>query len=100
MSNMVKRGDFLVFQKPDGEVLEFFISTMDFNLDEHTCLGNKKIVPGCEGFRITTGHFYEQGCSCWVDRKAIDEERILFLNWMEDHGYKFNRNTLDIQKVF
>lgn len=45
MSNMVKRGDFLVFQKADGEVIEFFISTMDFNLDERACSGNKKLAP-------------------------------------------------------
>ena len=100
MSNMVKRGDFLVFQELDGKVTEFFISTMDFDLDE--CVrpsANRKLVPGCKGFRIPTAFFYEQGRKYWVDRKATDEERILFLHWMEDHGYKFNRNTLNIQIV-
>lgn len=99
MSNMIKRGDFLVFQTPHGEVTEFFISTMDFNLDECHRSAQRKSVPGCKGFRMSTGHFYEQVCSYWVDRKATDDERKSFLNWMKEHGYKFHRNTLDIQIV-
>lgn len=100
MSNMVKRGDFLVFQEHNGEVTEFFISTMNFDLDECHRSGNRKSAPGCKGFRIPTGHFYEQGCNYWVNRKATDEERTLFLNWMKEHRYKLHRNTLNIQIVF
>lgn len=97
MSNIVKRGDFLVFQERDGKVTEFFISTLDFDLNE--CARprrNRMIVHGCKGFRIPSGRFYEEGYHYWVDRKATLEERNNFIQWMSDKGHTFNMNTLEL----
>lgn len=97
MSNIVRKGDFLVFENAFEEVSEFFISSMDMDLNN--CLvgitGRKK-VHGCFGFLLSNGFYYEPGHDYWITRKATLEERDGFLRWMKEKGYKFNLNTLEI----
>lgn len=101
MSNIVRKGDFLVFVD-EGRVTEFFVSKDSFDLDECRvgCTGIK-LVYNCFGFKIVGGmlpydHYYEEGCSYWITRKATLEERDSFLRWMEIKGHKFNMNTLEL----
>lgn len=102
MSNIVRKGDFLVFEDRDGNVTEFFVSKGSFNLDEcRVGSTGRKLVDGCFGFKIvsgwvTCGHYYQEGISYWINRKATLEERDGFLRWMEEKGHKFNMNTLEI----
>jgi hypothetical protein len=102
MSNIVRKGDFLVFEDTDGNVTEFFVSKGSFDLDGcHVGSTGRKRVYGCFGFKIaggllTCGHYYEEGISYWITRKATLEERERFLRWMEEKGHKFNMNTLEI----
>lgn len=99
MSNMVRKGDFLVFVAGEsGRVTEFFISTRSFDLDdaysrERT---NRRFVDGCFGFRLKDNYHYPLGTSYWVDRKATLEERKKFIQWMRDKGHTFNMNTLEL----
>lgn len=102
MSNIVRKGDFLVFEDTDGRVTEFFISKGSFDLD--SCrVGDtgRKLVPGCFGFKIVSsvlpsGHYYEGDRNYWITRKATFEERERFIQWMEEKGHKFNMNTLEL----
>lgn len=96
MSNIVRKGDFLVFEDVRGQVSEFFISSMDIDLDNYP-IGQtgRRLINGCFGFRLYSNHFYMQS-SYWVTRKATLEEREGFLQWMEEKGHKFNMNTLEI----
>lgn len=72
MSNMVRKGDFLVFVNSDsGRVTEFFVSTSSFNLDDsrrgisHT----RRLVDGCFGFRLKDNYYYHYGTSYyWTER--------------------------------
>ena len=80
MSNIVRKGDFLVFVSVSEQVTEFFISSINIDLDN--CLtgstGRKK-VHGCFGFQLRNGHYYEPGEDYWITRKATLEERDRFL---------------------
>lgn len=102
MSNIVRKGDFLVFETTEGNVTEFFVSQGSFDLDEcHTGDTGRKYVPNCFGFKIVggvlpSGHYYEGNSNYWISRKATLEERDRFLQWMEEKGHKFNMNTLEI----
>lgn len=102
MSNIVRKGDFLVFANASGDVVEFFVSKGSFDLDEcHVGCTGRKRVHGCFGFRIAggllaCGHYYEEGRSYWITRKATLEERDRFMQWMEEKGHKFNMNTLEL----
>lgn len=101
MSDIVRKGDFLVFED-EGNVTEFFVSQGSFDLDG--CLigsTGKKFVRNCFGFKIVggrlpCGHYYRDGISYWITRKATLGERDRFLRWMEEKGYKFNMNTLEL----
>lgn len=102
MSNIVRKGDFLVFVNTEGNVTEFFVSKASFDLDGCS-VGNfgRKFVPNCFGFKIVgsilpSGHYYAEGTSYWITRKATLEERDRFLRWMEEQGHKFNMNTLEL----
>ncbi len=96
MSNIVKKGDFLVYEN-EGRVTEFFVSKGSFDLDE-CCVGvtGRISVPSCFGFIIRTGHYYRCCGNYWITRKATSEERDRFLRWMEGKGHKFNMNTLEL----
>ena len=97
MSNIVRKGDFLVFVDIDGVVTEFLVSRGVFDLDD--CLTGatgRFSVPDCFGFIIRTGRHYPRRDSYWITRKATLEERDRFLRWMEEKGHKFNMNTLEL----
>ena len=102
MSNIVRKGDFLVFEDTRGNVIEFFVSKGSFDLDEcHTGSTGRKYVPNCFGFKIVSsalpsGHYYEGNSNYWITRKATLEERDRFLRWMEEKGHKMNLNTMEI----
>jgi hypothetical protein len=102
MSNIVRKGDFLVFEDTDGTVTEFFVSKGSFDLDGcHFGSTGRRLVPSCFGFKIVRsmlpcGHYYEGDSSYLVTRKATLEERERFLQWMEEKGHKFNMNTLEL----
>lgn len=97
MSNVVKKGDFLVLIGADNEVKDFFISSAMFDLDNcFTGFIGRKNCYHCFGFRLRDGYFYQPGTSYWVDRKATLEECDKFIQWMEDKGHKFNLNTLEL----
>ena len=97
MSNIVRKGDFLVFVDVFEQVSEFFISSINIDLDN--CFvgrtGRKK-VHGCFGFHLRSGHYYEPGYNYWITRKATLEERDRFLRWLEEKGHKVNLNTMEI----
>ena len=97
MSNIVRKGEFLVFVSVSKQVTEFFISSINIDLDN--CFvgstGRKK-VHGCFGFQLRSGHHYEPGKDYWITRKATLEERDRFLLWMEGKGHKLNLNTLEL----
>ena len=100
MSNMIRKGDFLVFiDSREGRITEFFISTSSFVVDESFIRGTsntRKNVEGCFGFRLEDNYHYTLGRSYWVDRKATLEERNTFMQWMKDKGHTFNVNTLEL----
>ena len=102
MSNIVRIGDFLVFVDAVGIVTEFFISKCSFDLDDcRVGSTGRKLVSNCFGFkivgsRLSCGHYYREGVSYWITRKATLEERDEFLQWIEEKGYKFNLNTLEL----
>ena len=102
MSNIVRKGDFLVFEDTGLNVTEFFVSKGSFDLDEcYTGSTGRKLVPSCFGFKIVgnrlpCGHYYEGNSNYWINRKATLEERDRFLRWMEEKGHKFNMNTLEL----
>ena len=102
MSNIVRKGDFLVFGDIDGNLTDFFVSKGSFDLDGcRVGSSGRKLVPNCFGFKIVSsmlpsGHYYEEGRDYWITRKATLEERDRFLQWMEEKGHKFNMNTLEI----
>lgn len=100
MSNIVRKGDSLVFiNHNNGRVTEFFVSTHSFDLDESFSRGTssaRKLVDGCFGFRLEDNYHYSPMCSYWVDRKATLEERNTFIQWMKDKGHTFNMNTLEL----
>ena len=101
MSDMVRKGDFLVFED-EGNVTEFFVSKGSFDLDEcHVGITGIKLVPNCFGFKIASsifhsGHYYEEGRDYWITRKAKLEERDRFLRWLERKCHKVNLNTMEI----
>lgn len=45
------------------------------------------------GINLPNNFIYEKSDEWVVSRKASSEEEILFYKWIEEHGYKFNRNT-------
>ena len=95
MSDIVRKGDFLVFED-EGNVTEFFVSKGSFDLNECRVGRTGRIyVPSCFGFIIRTGHHYCCG-NYWITRKATLEERDRFLLWMEGKGNKLNLNTLEL----
>ena len=97
MSNIVRKGDFLVFEEVGGNVTEFFISKCSFDLNECRVGRTGRIsVPSCFGFIIRTGHYYRFYCNYWINRKATLEERERFIQWMEDKGHKIKLNTMEI----
>ena len=97
MSNVVKKGDFLVYVGENDEVKEFFISTSMFDLDNcYTGITGRKICDHCFGFKLSNCNFYQPGIPYWVNRKATLGECDKFLQWMEEKGYKFNLNTLEL----
>lgn len=102
MSNIVRKGDFLVFEDTIGNVTEFFVSKSSFDLDEcYTGGTGRKFVPNCFGFKVfsrlfPSGHYYGGNSNYWITRKATLEERERFLQWMEEKGHKFNMNTMEI----
>lgn len=102
MSNIVRKGDFLVFEDLVGNMTEFFVSKGSFDLDEcHVGYTGRKLVPGCFGFKIVggrlpSGHYYEGNSNYWITRKATLEERDRFLRWLEEKGHKVNLNTMEI----
>lgn len=102
MSNIVRKGDFLVFENIEGDVTEFFVSKGSFDLDRCRTGGfGRKYVPNCFGFKIVSsishdGHYYKGGSEYWITRKATLEERDKFLRWMKEKGHKFNQNTLEL----
>ena len=97
MSNVVKKGDFLVFVGENDEVQEFFISSAMFDLDDcYTGVTGRKCCDNCFGFKLSNCHFYQSGQSYWVNRKATLEECEKFIKWMEEKGHKFNINTLEL----
>ena len=97
MSNIVRKGDFLVFVDAFEQVSEFFISKGVFDLDD-CFIGTtgRFSVHDCFGFIISTGHYYPSIDHYWITRKATLEERERFLRWMEERGHKFNMNTLEL----
>ena len=102
MSNIVRKGDFLVFEDTVGNVTEFFVSKGSFDLDGCYvgCTG-RKLVLNCFGFKIVggrppCGYYYEGNSVYWITRKATLEERDIFLRWMEEKGHKLNLNTLEL----
>ena len=102
MSNIVRKGDFLVFEDTGGNVTEFFVSKGSFDLDGcYVGSTGRKLVPGCFGFKIVgsrlpSGHYYEGNSNYWITRKATFEERDRFLRWMEEKCHKLNLNTLEL----
>ena len=97
MSNIVRKGDFLVFEEEGGNVTEFFVSKGLFDLNSCRVGRTGRIsVPNCFGFIIRTGHYYHRSGYYWITRKATLEERERFLRWIEEKGHKFNMNTLEI----
>ena len=97
MSNIVRKGDFLVFENIHGDVTEFFISSMDMDLNNcYVGSTGRKKVHGCFGFPLRTGHYYAPGDDYWVNRKATLEERDRFIRWLEEKGHKVNLNTMEI----
>lgn len=97
MSNIVRRGDFLVFVDSHGRVTEFFISSVYTDLNNcFVGISGRKKVHGCFGFQLRNGYFYELGDDYWITRKATLEERDEFLQWMEEKGHRFNINTLEL----
>lgn len=97
MSNIVRKGDFLVFVDAFEQVSEFFISSINIDLDNcRTGSTGRKKVHGCFGFQLRNGHYYEPGEDYWITRKATLEERDRFLRWLEEKGHKVNLNTMEI----
>lgn len=98
MSNIVRKGDFLVFVNNSGVVTEFFVSREGFDLDDcDVGVTGRFFVHDCFGFIIGTGRHYPcRGGGYWVTRKATLEERDRFLLWMEGKGHKLNLNTLEL----
>ena len=101
MSNIVRKGDFLVVED-EGNVTEFFVSKGSFDLDEcHVGVTGRKLAPNCFGFKIASsifhsGYYYEEVRDYWITRKATLEERDRFLRWLEEKGHKVNFNTMEI----
>ena len=97
MSDIVRKGEVLVFVSVSEQVTEFFISSINIDLDN--CFvgstGRKK-VHGCFGFQLRSGHYYEPGEDYWITRKATLEERERFLRWLEEKDHKVNLNTMEI----
>ena len=105
MSNIVRKGDFLVFEEVGGNVTEFFVSKGSFDLNECSVGRTGRIsVPSCFGFKITrnihsmlpAGHYYAEGRDYLINRKATLKERDRFLRWLEEKGHKVNLNTMEI----
>ena len=97
MSNIVRKGDFLVYVNDIYEVSEFFISTLDMDLNNcFVGITGRKKIHGCFGFKLSDSFYYELGNDYWITRKATLEERDRFLQWMKRKGYKFNMNTMEI----
>ena len=102
MSNIVRKGDFLVFENTEGNVTEFFVSKSSFDLDGcYTGGSGRKFVKNCFGFNIVSnllpsGHYYAEDMNYWITRKATLEERDKFLRWMEGKGHKINLNTMEL----
>lgn len=97
MSDIVRKGDFLVFVSVSEQVTEFFISSIHIDLDNCRTGGTgRKLVRGCFGFKLSDGSYYEPGIDYWITRKATLEERDRFLRWMEGKGHKINLNTMEI----
>lgn len=96
MSNIARKGDFLVFES-NGEVTEFFVLSEDINLDNcRVGSTGRKLVHRCWGFCLQNSFFYRPRGFYWINRKATLEERDRFVEWMRSKGYKFNPNTMDI----
>lgn len=97
MSDIVRRGDFLVYTDHNGRVIEFFIALNTINLSNYEENQNgRRLVPGCFGFRLSDCSHYRRGSNYWINRKATLEERDRFLLWMEWKGHKLNLNTLEL----
>ena len=97
MSEIVRKGDFLVFVDAFEHVSEFFISSI--YIDLNNCFAGRtgrKKVHGCFGFHLRSGRYYEPGNDYWITRKATLEERYRFIRWMEEKGHKINLNTMEI----
>lgn len=96
MSNIARKGDFLVFER-EGVVTEFFVLSEDVDLDScRVGSTGRKLVHHCRGIRLQDSYFYEPRGLYWINRKATLEERDRFVEWMRRKGYKFNPNTIDI----
>ena len=88
MSNIVRKGDFLVFVDAFEQVSEFFISSINIDLDN--------CFVGSTGRKKVHGYYYKPGANYWITRKATLEERDRFLRWLEEKGHKVNLNTMEI----
>lgn len=75
MSEIVRKGDFLVFED-EGNVTEFFVSKGSFDLDGcRVGRTGRKLVPNCFGFKIVGsrlpyGHYYAGYSNYW--KNVID----------------------------
>lgn len=88
MSNIVRKGDFLVFVDLHGREEDLLRLTVGQT--------GRMLIDGCFGFRLRDNFHYVNGVSYWINRKATLEERDEFLQWMEKKGHKFNLNTLEL----
>lgn len=96
--NIIRRCEFLVNENDYGEVIQFFFATIEVDLDqcEPSESSGRFRVPGLIGFDLHDNIRFELS-EWWVSRVATYEERQSFLRWMQEHGIRFNQNTLEIR---
>lgn len=87
-----KEGDFLLFEGDYDLVTIFAAYTSDGSWHEHASisLGSMELQTGL--------HITAYDCEGYKVRQASDEEKKILLDALDEHGYAWNPETLEIEK--
>lgn len=87
-----KEGDFLLFEGEYDLVTIFAAYTSDGSWHEHASisLGSMELQTGL--------HITAYDCEGYKVRQASDEEKKILLDALDEHGYAWNPETLEIEK--
>lgn len=87
-----KEGDFLLFEGDYDLVTIFAAYTSDGSWHEHASisLGSMELQTGL--------HITAYDCDGYKVRQASDEEKKILLDALDEHGYAWNPETLEIEK--